>query len=119
MMEVPILTEEEWVIAVDTIPHLWVEQNKILNESGLPLEFEKRKFLKAIYDDMSPKIVILKPPQVGATVMNCLKALYVAHELGKDIIYTFPTQSDVQDIVGGAFNRIIAQNATLRDWVKD
>ena len=113
------ITDEELIQAANLVPHLWVLQNEIVNEAGQAIEFEKRTFLKDIYNDMSPKIAILKPPQIGATVMNCLKALYIAHELGKDIIYTLPTQSDVQDIVGGSFNRIIAQNQILRDWVKD
>jgi hypothetical protein len=112
-------TDAELIQAANLVPHLWVEQNKIVSESGLPIEFEKRKFLKRIYDDMSPKMAILKPPQIGATVMNCLKALYVAHELHKDIVYTLPTQSDVQDIVGGSFNRIIVQNPILREWTHD
>jgi hypothetical protein len=112
-------TIEEIIQAANLIPHLWVEQNKIVTESGQPIEFKNRRFLKAIYDDFSPKIAILKPPQIGATIMNCLKALYVAHELHKDIVYTLPTQSDVQDIVGGSFNRIIAQNKILQIWVHD
>ena len=112
-------TAEELTEAANLVPHLWVEQNQLLSESGQHIEFKKRSFLKAIYDDMSPKIVIMKSPQIGATIMNCLKALYVAHELHKDIVYTLPTQSDVQDIVGGSFNRIIAQNPILLKWVHD
>lgn len=112
-------TDEELIEAANLVPHLWVLQNELVNESGQRIEFEKRTFLKAIYDDMSPKIAIMKPPQIGATIMSCLKSLYVAHELGKDIVYTLPTQSDVQDIVGGSFNRIIAQNAILQEWVHD
>jgi hypothetical protein len=112
-------TEEEISAAMDLVPHLWVEKHGIVNEAGQTIEFKKRSFLKAIYDDLSPKIAILKPPQIGATVMSCIKALYVAHELRKDIVYTLPTQSDVQDIVGGSFNRIIAQNPILQAWTKD
>lgn len=113
------ITEQELIEAAELVPHLWVLQNELVNESGQIIEFEKRSFLKAIYDDLSAKIAIAKPPQIGATVMNCLKAFYVAHELFKDLIYTLPTQSDVQDIVGGSFNRIIAQNPILQEWVHD
>jgi hypothetical protein len=111
--------ESEILAATDLVPTLWVEQNGIVNESGLIIEFKKRKFLIDIYNDLSPKIAIMKSPQVGATVMNCLKAFYVAKKLKKDIIYTLPTQSDVIDIVGGSFNRIIAQNQILREWCND
>lgn len=104
---------------MENLPALWVLKHKIKNEVGMPIDFEKRKFLWDIYNDLSPKQVLLKPPQIGATVMNTLKSLYVAKKLGKQIIYTLPTQGDVQDMVGGAINRIIYQNPILMEWVKD
>lgn len=100
-------------------PALWILKHKIKNEVGIPIDFTKRKFLWDIYNDLSPKQVLLKPPQIGATVMNALKSMYVAKKLNRQIIYTLPTQGDVQDMVGGSFNRIIAQNPILMDWVKD
>lgn len=104
---------------MELYPTLWVLKHRIKNETGTPIEFTKHKFLYDIYNDLSPRQVFLKPPQIGATVMNTLKALWVAKKLGKQIIYTLPTQGDVQDMVGGSFNRIIAQNPILREWVKD
>lgn len=104
---------------MEGLPALWTLKYKIKNEAGTPLDFTKRKFLWDIYNDLSPKQVFLKPPQIGATVMNTLKALWVAKKLKRQIIYTLPTQGDVQDMVGGSFNRIIAQNPILLDWVKD
>lgn len=112
-------TPEEISAAAELYPSLWVLKHNIRNETGIPLDFKKRPFLKDIYDDLSPKQVILKPPQVGMTVCNTLKSLYVAKKLNRQIIYTLPTQSDVQDMVGGSFNRIIAQNPVLKEWVKD
>lgn len=99
------------------MPSLWAATLK--NEQGVFLDFTKRKFLVDIYNDLSPHQVLLKPPQIGATVMHTLKSMWVAKRMGRQIIYTLPTQSDVQDMVGGAINRIIAQNAVLMDWVKD
>lgn len=104
---------------MEGLPALWVLKHKIRNEAGQVLDFTKRKFLWDIYNDLSPKQVLLKPPQIGATVMNTLKSLYVAKKLGRQIIYTLPTQGDIQDMVGGSFNRIIAQNPVLMEWVKD
>lgn len=112
-------TEEQVSEAMELYPTLWVLKHRIKNETGTPIEFTKHKFLYDIYNDLSPRQVFLKPPQIGATVMNTLKALWVAKKLGKQIIYTLPTQGDVQDMVGGSFNRIIAQNPILREWVKD
>lgn len=104
---------------MENLPALWVLKYKIKNEAGIPLDFTKRKFLWDIYNDLSPNQVLLKPPQIGATVMNTIKSLYVAKKLGRQIIYTLPTQGDVQDMVGGSINRIIAQNPVLLDWVRD
>lgn len=110
---------------MERLPALWVLKHKIKNEVGLPIDFTKRKFLWDMYNDLSPLQVLLKPPQIGATVMNTIKSLYVAKNpaklptLGRQIIYTLPTQGDVQDMVGGAINRIIYQNPTLMEWVRD
>lgn len=100
-------------------PALWVLKHAIKNEIGQPIDFTKRKFLWDIYNDLSPFQVVLKPPQVGMTVCMTLKSLYVAKKKNRQIIYTLPTQGDVQDMVGGSFNRIIAQNPILMEWVKD
>lgn len=94
-------------------------KHQIKNEVGTRIEFKKRKFLWDIYNDLSPHQALLKPPQIGATVMNTIKSLYVAKKKGRQIIYTLPTQGDVQDMVGGAINRIIAQNQILMQWVRD
>lgn len=112
-------TKQQISDAMELKPALWALKHQIKNEAGFPIEFKKRKFLIDIYNDLSPNIVILKPPQVGATVMNALKSFWVAKKLRRQIIYTLPTQGDVQDMVGGSFNRIIAQNPILMDWVKD
>ena len=113
------LTAEQIKQAANMYPYTWVLQNKIKNEVGVPIDFDKRPWLKDIYNDLSRLQVLLKPPQIGATVMNTLKSLWVAKYKGKQIIYTLPTQGDVQDMVGGSFNRIIAQNPLLLSWVKD
>jgi hypothetical protein len=112
-------TAEEVAQAANLMPYTWTLQNEIKNEVGLPLDFDKRPWLVAIYNDLSPRQAFLKPPQIGATVMNTLKSLWVAKNLRRQIIYTLPTQGDVQDMVGGSFNRIIAQNPILMDWVRD
>jgi hypothetical protein len=112
-------TDKELVEATELYPALWVIQNEIKNEVGFPIEFKKRKFLVDIYNDLSPLQVILKSPQVGMTVCNAIKSFYVAKKLHRQIIYTLPTISDIQDMVGGSFNRIIAQNPILSAWVRD
>lgn len=112
-------TEEQVAAAMENLPALWVLKYKIKNEAGFPIDFKKRMFQWDIYNDLSPNQVLLKPPQIGATVMNTIKSMYVAKKLRRQIIYTLPTQGDVQAMVGGSINRIIAQNPVLLDWIKD
>lgn len=97
----------------------FVKSQGIRNEAGIPISFTDHPFLFEIYRDLSPKQVLLKAPQIGATVMNIIKTFWVAKYLGKDIIYTLPTVTDVNDMVGGKINRIVAQNPVFMDWVKD
>lgn len=104
---------------MENLPTLWILKHRIKNEAGLPIEFSKHRFLYDIYNDLSPLQVILKAPQIGATVKQILKSFWIAKKLGKDIIYTLPTQSDVHDMAGGKVNRLVAQNPILSAWVKD
>lgn len=99
--------------------HCFIEAYGIKNEQGLPLDFKNHMFLWDIYSDMSPLQAIIKPPQIGCTVMMIIKAMWVAKNKKKDIIYTLPTDSDVRDMGGGKINRLIAQNPILQKWVKD
>jgi len=104
---------------MELFPSLWVEKYKIKNEGGLPIEFDDHYFMRDLYDDMSNLQVWLKPPQIGATVAQIIKTMYCAKKKGWDIIYTLPTQTDVNDMAGGKINRLIAQNPVLLEWIKD
>jgi hypothetical protein len=112
-------TEQEILEATELVPTLWILQNNICNENGTPIEFHNHRFMWDVYNDLSQFQVLLKPPQIGATVMNTIKCFFIAKKLGKQIIYTLPTQGDIQAMVGGSINRIIAQNPILSEWVKE
>lgn len=114
-----VYTQEEIAQAAELLPALWVLQHEIKTESGLPIEFDDHRFMWDLYNDLSPRQVTLKPPQIGATVKDIIKSFWVAMKLKKDIIYTLPTQSDVHDMAGGKVNRLVAQNDILKQWVKD
>lgn len=110
--------EEIWQ-AMELVPSLWTIKHQIKNEAGLPIEFREHNFLRAIYDDMSQYQVVLKPPQVGMTVLQLIKTLWCAKKMHWDVIYTLPTATDVNDMAGGKINRIIAQNPIFSTWTKD
>src|SRR3979490_130779 len=99
--------------------HCFIEAYNIKNEQGLPLDWKDHMFLWDIYSDMSPLQAIMKPPQVGCTEMMLIKSFFVAKNKKKDIIYTLPTQGDVNDMAGGKVNRTVAQNPVFKSWVKE
>lgn len=112
-------TPEELIQASELYPALWMVQNEIKTSNGLPFEFDDHGFMYDIINDMSPLQVGLKPPQIGWSESLIAKSFYVADKVGKDIIYTLPTASDRDDMVGSKVNRIIAQNPVLQKMVKD
>ncbi len=112
-------TPEDLVEAAQLYPSLWIEQNEIKTSNGLPFEFEDHRFMIDVLNDMSPLQVGLKAPQVGWTESMIVKTFFVAHEQGKDIIYTLPTDTDIKEMAGGKVNRIVAQNPKLKQWVQD
>lgn len=112
-------SDEEIDQAFEEVPVLWVLKHNLKNETGFPIDFEKRRWQIDMWNDLSPKQVTLKPPQIGETVKNLVKSFFVAKKLKKDIIYTLPTEDDVRDMAGGKINRIVAQNPIFRTWIKD
>lgn len=112
-------TLDEVSEAAELYPALWVLKHEMRTSNGLPFEFEKRRFMWDILNDLSPKQVGLKPPQVGWSETTFIKAFWVATKHQKDIIYTLPSFSDVEDMVGGKFNRIISQNLIMARLTKD
>jgi len=100
-------------------PYIFTKLYGLRNEQGIPLSFKDRAFLIDILEDRAPLQVVLKAPQIGMTVLQLVKSLWWAYFEKKDIIYTLPTESDVQEMAGGKINRIIAQNAIFLDWIKD
>jgi len=113
--KVPDVTPEQ-MEAVS--PYFFVKFRGIKNEQGIKLSFRDRMFLIDILEDQSPFQVILKAPQIGMTVLQLIKSLWWAYFGHKDIIYTLPTETDVQEMAGGKINRIIAQNPIFLQWIK-
>jgi hypothetical protein len=97
----------------------WVTNAEIKNEKGEVLEFEDRKFLKDIYSDFSQIQVARKCSQIGFTVMKALKTMWAARYMNLNIIYTFPTFSDVTKMIPSKINPLIEQNPILGFWTKD
>jgi len=99
--------------------HAWIQEHQIKNEKGDPIDFYDHFFLFDIYRDQSQNLCVMKPAQVGLSTLEVLKNIYDAKKYKMDIIYTLPTDNDVNIFVGGKVNRIISQNPILLEYTKD
>lgn len=99
--------------------HIFLEKHGIRNENGMKLDFRDHPFMWEPYEDMSPRLAILKAAQIGFTTLAIIKTMWVAYYKGLNIIYTLPTESDRNDFVAGKVNRILAQNPVMQGWTKD
>ena len=97
----------------------WIEAYKIVNEKGEPISFEKHQFLIDIYEDQSQYLCVMKAAQVGLSTLEVLKNIRDAQKRRMDIIYTLPTDGDVNLFVGGKVNRILANNPKLAALTAD
>lgn len=88
----------------------WIVENDIKNEKGEVLDWTDRLFLLAILRDWSKEIVIKKCSQVGGSVVFNLKAFFGLIKWGFNIIYTMPTDSDVEGFVKTKTNPLIRHN---------
>lgn len=102
--------EEQKVKSSDLSILAWIFENNVVSEKGDMLDFADRPFLIDILTDWSQEIVIKKCAQIGGSVSFNLKALFAIIKFGWNILYTFPTDSDVQEFVNSKTNKIISAN---------
>ena len=99
--------------------HCFLELYNITNDQGTKLDFTDHPFLWDIFWDMTPVQAIRKAAQVGMSTLANIKMMWVAKNLGTDIIYSLPAMSDVHDFVGGKTNRLINANPIFKEWTND
>ena len=66
-------------------------------EDGTKFSFDLHNYLIDIYLDDHKYQVIEKSAQMGLSIYAVVKSLFVCDKLGKNTIYFFPTDTDVQD----------------------
>lgn len=111
-IEIPpeIQPDDGGVKAEDLSILAWILQNNVVSEKGEVLDFRDRLFLLDILTDWSQEMVIKKAAQIGGSVSFNLKALFAIIKFGWNIMYTFPTDSDVQEFVSSKTNKLIQAN---------
>jgi len=97
----------------------FIRNHQIKNETGEILDFDKYRFMRAVYWDDSPLICCMKCAQIGFTTYEIIKSAHECKNEGYDIIYVLPTGDDVKKFSGGKTNKILAQNPVMLAWTKD
>jgi len=90
----------------------WTKKYRV-NERGMRFEFTRRPFLKKIYEDTSPQIIIMKAAQLGGTEYAISRMLHFCDQHNVTCIYTFPTESDVFQFVAGRLDPAIRKSPYL------
>ena len=85
---------------------------------GKPFSFEGHEYLRGLYDDTSPHVVVIKAAQLGVTTWAILRSLH-ACQSGLTVLYYFPTRTDVLDFSRSRVAPLIAANPFLARSVRD
>lgn len=91
---------------------------KRIRLEGLPFRFDGHEYLRALYDDTSPHIVLSKAAQVGGTVWALLRSLHTCL-CGLNVMYFFPTRTDVLDFSKSRVAPLLADNPFLARSMTD
>lgn len=90
--------------------HDWVLKHNFKTEEGKPLDFRSHLFLFEPYCDFSPDQASKKCSQVGWTIMSMTKSIFAMQQLGWNIIYTMPSDSDITELVPAKFDQLVRNN---------
>ncbi len=89
---------------------LWTERR--IRLEGKPFSFEGHEYLRAIYDDTSPHVVLTKASQVGGTTWAILRSVHACLS-GLNVGYYFPTKTDVLEFSKSRVSPLVADNPFL------
>jgi len=85
---------------------------------GRPFRFEDHEYLRTIYDDTSPYVVLSKAAQVGGTTWALLRSLHACLQ-GLNVMYFFPTRTDVLEFSKSRVGPLLAENPFLARQMTD
>jgi hypothetical protein len=94
----------------------WASTNIRLD--GRPFSFEGHAYLRAIYDDTSPHVCLVKAAQVGGSVWAILRSVHACLSQ-LSVMYCFPTRTDVLEFSKSRITPLIADNPILARSITD
>ena len=92
----------------------WIMNSGFKNENGIPMEFTDRSFMIDPLCDESRLLAVLKCSQVGFSTMSIFKAAFHNIKHSHNIIYTLPTDSDVEEFNKAKTNMILDNNPSIK-----
>lgn len=104
----------------------WIFNRNICNERGEPISFDNHAFMMDPYRDWTPRQGVRKGSQCGWSVMTNIKLFYAARFgipgygiKAANVIYTLPSDSDVNMFVPSKTNLLIKNNETISNFLRD
>jgi len=85
---------------------------------GRPFRFEGHEYLRAIYDDTSAHVVLSKAAQIGGTTWGIVRSIH-ACRAGLNVMYFFPTKTDVIEFSKSRVSPLLAENPFLAKGMSD
>lgn len=89
----------------------WCERNVVIG--GRPFSLRNRPFLRDIYEDRHPRIVVMKSTQIGVTELAIRKAQHFVAHIQGNVIYTMPSATDVEDFAQGRWTPSLEESPKL------
>jgi phage terminase large subunit GpA-like protein len=85
---------------------------------GRPFSFQGHEYLRVIYDDTAPRVVLSKAAQIGGTTFALLRSVHACLN-NLNVIYFFPTRTDVLEFSKSRVRSLIADNPFLSKKMTD
>lgn len=85
----------------------------------LPFSFDGHEYLRELYCDPQPIVILEKAAQMGASIVAINRALHFVDTTGGTVIYFFPTDTDVADFSNTRVKPMIERCEYLSDQCND
>jgi hypothetical protein len=101
-------------------PLVWaVEEARVRLAKGGQLDFQAHPFLRQVYLDTHPEIVVIKGAQLGFSTWAINRALWAVTTFPMTAIYTFPTRDQVSEFTASRINPTINDTPWLLSRIHD
>ncbi|MBC8254634.1 MAG: phage terminase large subunit family protein, partial [Ardenticatenia bacterium] len=95
----------------------WMFAARSLLAEGVPFDLGRHLYLKDIYKDTAPEMIVMKSGQAGVSEYCVSRALWSCDRRGMNVLYLLPTLGDIGDFSQMRIGTAIEASAYLRDVV--